>query len=158
IDNLESSLLGTRKKYNANQIRDLITLIYAIQTNNDLVKEYFSIKHINLDDSFVRELTNLTKRVIENLDKNLHFSPRLYKRTVQLYSAMALFEYFKKEKLIPSEEAKNFCKQLYIQEILVRNNQAYNGDVIKKYNDVENSLDGNRSIEDSESQFPDFLK
>lgn len=122
IDNVEAQLL-LPMKFKPKQIRDILTLVYAIQTSHPKVRAYFSPRSIELSETLVKELTSVSRTAIEQVNMEntfIDFSPRLLKRSIQFAAALSLVEFFKLERLCISEDAITFAKKLYVEEIAVR--------------------------------------
>ncbi len=126
LDNMEKQFLSERE-YEPRKFRDHLTLVYAIQTHKPLVAEYFSPKQIELSESLVRSLISLAKRIADESNNYLDFSPRLLKRLLQVAAAMSLIKFFGSEstRIIMDDDTCEFTKRLFAEEVNVRLRQSY---------------------------------
>ncbi|VVB65593.1 Uncharacterised protein [Candidatus Gugararchaeum adminiculabundum] len=127
IDSLESHLLG-ETEYNAQRIRDHLTLVYAIQTENPLVKNMFEAKPVELETRTVSAVTDAAKKFIGMVNADqISFSPRLIKRTIQMCCSLSLLKYFQtsesEKTLKQDEEALNLALAFFAEEVCVRSQE-----------------------------------
>lgn len=116
-------------------IRDHLTLLYAVQTGEPLVKNLFEKKRIELTEKTLELLDKARELILENIDKEfVPFSMRLEKRALSLASAMSLLNYFKYEDTIPIDPlAIRMAAQFFVEEAWIRAQESFNlYEVLKK--------------------------
>lgn len=112
----------------APQLRDHLTLVYAIQTKDPHVAESFYEKKVLITKNMLNMLDKATSLVLENLEtKTVPFSMRLERRAIQLASAMSLLNYFNtKSDVIPIDDtAAKMATQFFVEEAWIRSNEAF---------------------------------
>ncbi len=116
-------------------IRDHLTLVYAIQTGENIVKNVFGKKKIELTNASIELLDKARDILLENIEKEyIPFSMRLEKRALSLASAMSLLNYFKHDDIIPIDPlAMRMAIQFFVEEAWIRAQESFNPyDVLKK--------------------------
>ena len=121
IDNVESQLLSSTR-FSAAQLRDHLTLVYAIQTGHEGVKDFMNPKDVQLSEKLVKTLTEVSKKTIESSRSLIEFSPRLIKRSIQFASALSMVEFFRRDKLEITDQMISMAKRFFLEEISVRGN------------------------------------
>jgi hypothetical protein len=120
----------------APRLRDHLTLVYAIQTNNPLVVGSFNSKKVALTNDLLNRLEQATNVILDHLTaKVVPFSMRLERRALQLASAMTLVGSFtSKRDVIPIDEmAAKMAVQFFVEEACVRSNERFSlFEVLKK--------------------------
>ena len=112
--------LGNVEMDQAEQIRDHLTLVYAIQTEHPAVRAMFPKKSVeispNIYDALEAERNDLTTDVLEEVP----FSLRLEDRAIRLAAAMTQVNYFRGESLHTNEEVVAYAAQFFRHEAEVR--------------------------------------
>lgn len=120
----------------APRLRDHLTLVYAIQTNDPLVVGSFNSKKVALTNDLLNRLEQATDVILDHLTaKVVPFSMRLERRALQLASAMTLAGSFtSKRDVIPIDEmAARMAVQFFVEEACVRSNERFSlFEVLKK--------------------------
>lgn len=114
--------MGRLRMYLAGEIRDHLTLVYAIQTEHPLVKERFKKKTIVLRDTFFHELEKAQELVLAQIKSDILFSVRVRQNAIKLAGALTLFSYFAKsdDRLEISEDAIKLAMKFFIEEVAIR--------------------------------------
>jgi len=86
--------MGRLRMHLAGEIRDHLTLVYAIQTEHPLVKDRFKRKTIVLRDTFFHELEKAQELVLAQIKSDILFSVRVRQNAIKLAGALTLFSYF----------------------------------------------------------------
>lgn len=114
----------------ANNIRDHLTLVYAIQTNHPLVSERFQPKKVILTEKLDDTLEKVDDVLLEKVkDTELLFpSARLAERAIKIASAGAMLSYFKSsdEYLNISDSEIRYAIRFYIEEMNIRSGEQFN--------------------------------
>ncbi len=129
-------MLGILDEEKARQIRDHVTLVYAIQTGHKLVADRFERKSILITERFFNEIERAREAILKRLpSERMEFSPRLEQRAEQLACAASVIGYFKSsEKHIELDsEAIRLAIRFYIEEAAVRAQEAFDpAEVLKE--------------------------
>lgn len=119
--------LGEIDFHLAQQIRDHLTLVYAIQTQHPLAREW-SPKGVALTRGLYSTLGEVSEKALQ---KTSHpkFSPRLKGRAVKLAAASALLGYFQHDAKAPSlpvgKDEEALARLFYQQEIGAREGRTF---------------------------------
>ena len=118
--------MGRLKMYLSGEIRDHLTLVYAIQTEHPLVKDRFKKKTIVLRDTFFHELEKAQELVLAQIKSDILFSVRVRQNAIKLASALTLFSYFaqRDERLEIGEDAIRLAMKFFIEEVAIRQKVA----------------------------------
>jgi len=130
IANSQKALaMGTINMDKAEEFRDHLTLIYAIETHHKIVKDKFPVKNILLTPTVYDQIDSAKESILTALRK-LHskivpFSPRLERRAIQLACAMSVVSYFKSnENFIEiDDDALNLAIKFFVEEAVVRSQE-----------------------------------
>jgi hypothetical protein len=117
----------------AQQIRDHLTLVYAIETAHPQVKEKFLKKPVMLTDKTLKMLTETRKAILSEIPReNVGFSARLENRALSLACAASLLNYFQSEDdyITVSEAALKTAIQLYVEEAAVRSRGEFSSETV----------------------------
>ena len=112
----------------AQQIRDHLSLVYAIETEHPLVRRRFRPKPVMLTPKAQETLIKTRKAILEAIPrKSIRFSARLEERAVRFACAASLVSYFQSNlDYIPiDEEALKYAVQLYVEEASVRSHEEF---------------------------------
>lgn len=112
----------------AQQTRDHLSLVYAIQTKHPLAMGKFLQKPIMLTPRAHDVLTKARKAILDEIEQgSLRFSARLEDRAIRFACAASMLSYFQSElDYIPiSEEALKYAIQLYVEEASVRSREEF---------------------------------
>ena len=114
----------------AENIRDHLTLVYAIQTNHPLVSEKFQPKKIILTEKLVEILEKVDDMLLGEFEDTelLYSSVRLAERAIKIASAGALVSYFKspEDYLEMADTEINYAVKFYIEEMNIRSGERFN--------------------------------
>lgn len=162
--------MGRIKMHYADSIRDHLTLVYAIQTGHELVKNKFNRKKIVIRQEVYDKIAEARNLIFEELHEQALFSPRLEQRAVKLAAAFSLPSFFAQEsdRLEITLDALNLALKFFVEEIGVR--QKVELDIkstlyqlgISDINEIISRIDGIKSevksIEDEELRAEELLK
>jgi hypothetical protein len=112
----------------ANQIRDHLTLVHAIQTRHPLVASRFAPKPVLITPEAYGMVEKARNAILERIPREfVTFSARLEDRAVRFACAASLLNYFQfSSEYVPvSEEALKYAVQLYVEEASVRSRQEF---------------------------------
>jgi hypothetical protein len=112
----------------AKQIRDHLTLVYAIETKHPLVKVRFPYKPVMITPQAYDIIERARNAILERIPREVvAFSARLEDRAMRFACAASLLNYFHSDlDYIPlSEDALKFATQLYVEEASVRSRQEF---------------------------------
>ncbi|MGA2916100.1 MAG: hypothetical protein ABSE89_08765 [Sedimentisphaerales bacterium] len=114
--------MGRLRMHYAKEIRDHLTLVYAIQTEHPLVKERFKKKTIVLRDTFFHALEKAQELVLAQIKSDILFSVRVRQNAIKLAGALTLFSYFTKsdDRLEIGEDAVKLAMKFFIEEVAIR--------------------------------------
>jgi len=114
--------MGRLRMRLAGEIRDHLTLIYAIQTEHPLVKDRFKKKTVVLRDTFFHELEKAQELVLSQIKSDILFSVRVRQNAIKLAGALTLFSYFAQpyERLEIGEDAVKLAIKFFIEEVAIR--------------------------------------
>jgi hypothetical protein len=111
----------------AKQIRDHLTLIYAIQTEHPLVKGHFAKKPIMITPKMYDTVAKARTVILKHIPDAMKFSARLENNVVKFACSASLLNYFNEDlAYIPvNEEALERSIRLYVEEASVRSKEAF---------------------------------
>jgi len=112
----------------ARQIRDHLTLVYAIETGHPLVKARFSPKPVLITPKAYELVEKARNAILEQIPREfVTFSARLEDRAMRFACAASLLNYFQSNfDYVPvSEDALKYAIQLYVEEASVRSRQEF---------------------------------
>ncbi len=114
--------LGRLRMGDAGDIRDHLTLVYAIQTQHPLVKDQFKPKKVVIRESFFEVLDRAQEVVLEQIKGPLQFSVRVRQNAMKLAGALTLFSYFQQEgdRLEITENAQRLALKFFVEEVAIR--------------------------------------
>lgn len=79
----------------AESIRDHLTLVYAIQVRDDLVRDRFNPKDVMISDSVIERIEHASTLILDSISSDrIPFSIRLEKKALQLASSLSLLRFF----------------------------------------------------------------
>ncbi|MFQ6094900.1 MAG: hypothetical protein ACE5NN_02040 [Candidatus Bathyarchaeia archaeon] len=120
----------------AQNIRDHVALIYAIETRHPLVKDRFPHKPVMITPKAYELIKRAREAILSGIsEKVVRFSARLEDRAIRFACAASLMDYFNSDlEYIPvNEEALKYAVQFYVEEASVRSREAFEPeDVLKK--------------------------
>ena len=120
----------------AQQIRDHLALVYAIETRHPLVKERFQHKPVMLNPKAQKMIEKAREVILEHIPHEVvRFSARLEDHAIRFACAASLLNYFRSNMdFIPvSEEALRYAIQLFVEEASVRSREEFDSqEVLKK--------------------------
>jgi hypothetical protein len=112
----------------ASQIRDHVTLVYAIETGHPLVAARFKRKPVLITPEAYSSIEKARNAILEKIPREVvAFSARLEDRAIRFASAASLLNYFNSDlDYIPiSQDALRYATQLYVEEASVRSRQEF---------------------------------
>ena len=118
--------MGRMRMYLADQIRDHLTLVYAIQTGHPLVKDRFRRKVVVLREDFFRELEKAQELVLAQIKNEILFSVRVRQNAIKLAGALTLFSHSAQgaDRLEIGEDAIRMALKFFLEEVAVRQKVA----------------------------------
>ena len=144
IANSQKALaMGTINMDNAQEFRDHLTLVYAIQTQHKIVKDKFSFKNILLTADVYKKIDDAKEAILSALSqlksKIVPFSPRLERRAIQLASAMSIVSYFKSDEdyIKIDDKALDFAIKFFVEEAVIRSQERIAQEEILRRIDVD---------------------
>jgi hypothetical protein len=117
----------------AKQIRDHLTLVYAIETQHPLVKTRFPQKPVMITPKAYEIIEKTRNGILERIPREVvTFSARLEDRAMRFACAASLLDYFQSDlDYVPvSEDALRYAAQLYAEEASVRSRQEFKPDEV----------------------------
>ena len=114
--------MGRLKMHYADRIRDHLVLIYAIQTEHELVKNKFKKKKIVVRESAFVKLEEASDLILNQLEGPIRFSVRVQKNALKLASAFTLPSFFAQtgDNLEITSDALNLALKFFAEEIAIR--------------------------------------
>jgi len=112
----------------AEQVRDHLTLVYAIETGHPLVNKRFRFKPIMVTPEAFEIIKKARDAILERIPREVvRFSARLEDRAMRFACAASLLNYFNSDLgyLPVSEDALRYATQLYVEEASVRSRQEF---------------------------------
>jgi hypothetical protein len=112
----------------ASQIRDHVTLVYAIETGHPLVAARFKRKPVLIMPEAYSLIEKARNAILGKIPREVvTFSARLEDRAIRFASAASLLNYFNSDlDYIPiSQDALRYATQLYVEEASVRSRQEF---------------------------------
>jgi len=112
----------------AKQIRDHLTLVYAIETGHPLVKASFLPKPVLITPKAYEMVEKARNAILEQIPREfVTFSARLEDRAMRFACAASLLNYFQSNSdYVPvSEDALKYAIRLYVEEASVRSRQEF---------------------------------
>ena len=112
----------------ARQIRDHVTLVYAIETRHPLVRGLFPYKPVMITAETYEMIKRAREAILERIpQESLRFSARLENHAIRFACAASLLNYFHSDlDHIPvSQEAVNNAVKLYVEEASVRSREEF---------------------------------
>jgi hypothetical protein len=114
--------MGRIKMQFADQIRDHLVLVYAIQTEHELVKDKFRKKNIIIREETFKKLEQATNSILNQLKEQVRFSARVQRNALKLASAFSLTSFFAQdsEKLEITSDALDLALKFFVEEVAIR--------------------------------------
>jgi hypothetical protein len=112
----------------ARQIRDHLSLVYAVETEHPLVKGRFPYKPVMITPQAYDLIEDARKAILEQIPHEfVRFSARLEDRAIRFACAASLLSYFRSDMdYIPvSEDALRYAVRLYVEEASVRSREEF---------------------------------
>jgi len=112
----------------AKQIRDHLTLVYAIETQHPLVASRFTSKPVLITPQAYEMIEKARNAILEQIPREyVTFSARLEDRAMRFACAASLLNYFQSasDYIQVSEDALKYAVQLYVEEASVRSRQEF---------------------------------
>jgi len=112
----------------AQNIRDHVTLVYAIETGHPLVKDSFPCKPVMITPEAYSKIKEAREAILKEIPHEVvRFSARLEDRAIRFACAASLLNYFHSElDYIPlGEDAIKYAIQLYVEEASVRSREEF---------------------------------
>ncbi len=117
----------------AKQIRDHLTLVYAIETGHPLVRRRFSPKPVMITPQAYALLEKARNAILEQIPREfVTFSARLEDRAIRFACSASLLNYLQSngDYIQVSPDALKYAIQLYVEEASVRSKQEFEPDEI----------------------------
>ena len=122
----------------AGNIRNHLTLVYAIETGHPMVRDRFPRKHVLVTPKVYKIIEKTRNAILEHIPREfVTFSARLEDRALRFACSASLLSYFQSDlDYIPvTDEALRYAVQLYVEEASVRSRQEFMPDeVLNKIN------------------------
>ena len=112
----------------APNIRDHLTLVYAIETGHPLVRERFPYKPVMITNEMFETIKKARELILDQIPQDsLRFSARLESNVIRFACAASLLNYFQTDlDYIPvNEDALNYAIKLYFEEASVRSQEEF---------------------------------
>lgn len=119
----------------ARQIRDHVTLIYAIETGHPLVRGLFPAKPVMITTETYESITKAREAILKRIPEgSLRFSARLESHVIRFACAASLLNYFDSDlDFIPvSNDALKWAVKLYVEEASVRSKEEFKPEDVLK--------------------------
>ncbi|MGF3521612.1 MAG: hypothetical protein ACQXXJ_00765 [Candidatus Bathyarchaeia archaeon] len=111
----------------AGQIRDHVTLVYAIETGHPLVRGRFPKKPVMITAELYDAIGRARNAILKHIPGGMQFSARLENNIVKFACAASLLSYFNDDlDYIPvSKDVVDRAVRLYVEEASVRTKEAF---------------------------------
>jgi hypothetical protein len=111
----------------AKQIRNHVSLIYAIQTGHPLVKGRFAKKPVMITQQMYDAIGRAREAILKRIPDSMKFSARLEHNVVKFACSASLLSYFNEDlDYIPvSADALDRAIRLYVEAASVRSREAF---------------------------------
>jgi hypothetical protein len=118
--------MGRMRMRLANELRDHLALVYAIQTRHPLVAERFGPKKVVLRERFFESLERAQELVLAQIKSELQFSVRVRQNAIKLAGALTLFSFFThdSDRLEIGEDATRLALRFFVEEVAIRQKVA----------------------------------
>ena len=116
----------------AQQIRDHVALIYAIETEHPLVRGRFSQKPVMITAETYEAISKAREAILKRIPGSMKFSARLESNVIKFACAASLLNYFNLDlDYIPvSEDVVKRAVKLYVEEASVRSKEEFQPDEV----------------------------
>jgi len=114
--------MGRLKMGQAPDIRDHLTLVYAIQTGHPLVADRFPRKQVMLREDFFQALEAAQDLLLDQIRGDILFSVRVRQNAMKLAAALTLFSFFehKGPRLEIPPQARDLAIKFFVEEVAIR--------------------------------------
>jgi len=112
----------------AQNIRDHVSLVYAIETGHSLVRGQFPYKPVMITPQAYDMIKKAREAILEQIPSEVvRFSARLEDRAIRFACAASLLNYFHTnlDHIPISEDALKYAIQLYVEEASVRSREEF---------------------------------
>jgi len=112
----------------AQDVRDHVALVYAIETRHSLVKDRLPYKPVVITPQAYEMIEKARDAILERIpEKVVRFSARLEDRAVRFACAASLMDYFNSDiDYIPvNKDALRYALQFYVEEASVRSQEQF---------------------------------
>ena len=118
----------------ASQIRDHVTLVYAIETGHPLVRGRFPRKPIMITAEMFEAISRARVAILKRIPGSMKFSARLENNIVKFACAASLLSYFNDDlDYIPvSKDVLERAVRLYVEEASVRSKEEFKPEEVLK--------------------------
>jgi len=118
----------------AQQIRDHVTLTYAIETEHPLVRGRFPRKPVMITAETYDAISRAREAILKRIPGSMKFSARLESNVIKFACAASLLSYFNLDlDYIPvSEDIVNRAVKLYVEEASVRSREEFQPEEVLK--------------------------
>ena len=118
---------GVNEDKRAQQIRDHVTLVYAIETGHPLVRGRFKKKPVLITDNLYSAIGRVREAILKRIPDSMRFSARLEHNVVKFACAASLLSYFNDDfDYIPvNADALELALRLYVEEASVRSREEF---------------------------------
>jgi hypothetical protein len=118
----------------ASQIRDHVSLVYAIETGHPLVQGRFPKKPVMITTETYAAISKARAAILKRISGSMKFSARLEQNMVKFACAASLMNYFNDElDYIPvSNDVLERAVRLYVEEASVRSKEEFKPEEVLK--------------------------
>ncbi len=118
----------------AKQIRDHVTLVYAIETGHPMVKGRFSKKPVMITSEMYDAIGRARDAILKRIPGSMKFSARLEYNVVKFACAASLLNYFNDDLdyIAVSADALERAIRLYVEEASVRSKEEFKPEEVLK--------------------------
>ncbi len=117
----------------ADSIRDHLTLVYAIQVRDDLVRERFNPKDVIIDDSVIERIEHASTLILDSMSMDrVPFSIRLEKKALQLASSLSLLRFFLTDSIRVDDYSLAAALRFFVEEAWIRSRYAFDINYVMK--------------------------
>ena len=111
----------------AKQIRDHVTLVYAIETEHPLVRGRFKKKPVMITPEMYDAIGRARTLILKQIPESMKFSARLEHNVVKFACAASLLNYFKDDLdyILVDATALEMAIRLYVEEASVRSKEEF---------------------------------
>jgi hypothetical protein len=121
-------------------IRDHLTLVYAIQIRDSIVRDGFNAKDIMVNDSVIERIEYASRLILDSMSEDrVPFSIRLEKKALQLASSLSLLKFFitDSDTITIDGNSLAIALRFFVEEAWMRSNNAFDLNYVIQRLDID---------------------